>query len=146
MVAIEDAAGKFTRGFQELQAGNHEQAVEAFSEAIAAFPQFEPAFRLRSEAYRALGLDQAANADLEQVISITRARLQEAERSLGGPAPQQADSKPAASSPGFLSTVIGGMASVATQSPLVFWTLIGSLVLIFGALAFILVVGGSSSS
>lgn len=142
MVMIEDAVGKFSRGFQELQAENYEQAAAAFSEAIAAFPQFEPAYRLRSEAYRSLGLDEAANADLEQVISITRARLQEAEQSLGGLAPQQVNSKPSAASTGFPQTIVVALASVASQSPLILWTVVGSAVLMLGALAFIILAGG----
>jgi tetratricopeptide (TPR) repeat protein len=71
---IEEASAKFSQGMQLLQAKNFAGAVEAFTEAVTAFPQLEPAFRLRSEAYRSLGQDKAAEADLEAVISInTRA-------------------------------------------------------------------------
>lgn len=84
MSMIEDAAVKLSQGMARLQAQDYQGAAAAFSDAIAVYPQFEPAFRLRSEAYKQLGQQPAAIADLEAVVSITRARLQEAEQSLGG--------------------------------------------------------------
>ena len=142
MVMIEDTVGKFSQGLQQLQAENYEQAAEAFTESIAAFPQFEPAYRLRSEAYRSLGLKQAANEDLEEVISITRARLQEAEQSLGGQSRQRANSKSPGASIGFPQTIVAALASVASQSPLILWTVVGSVVLIIAALVFLMLAGG----
>jgi tetratricopeptide (TPR) repeat protein len=140
---IEDAVSKFSEGMRQLQAKDYEQAVEAFTSAINTFPQFEPAFRLRAEAYRSLGRDQAADADLNSVISITRARLQEAEQSLGGPngqrvraagpaspaAPPPVPSRFAKPKPGLL------------QSPIILGTGVVTGVLLVGAVV-LMFIGG----
>ena len=152
MGMIQDAAAKFTNGVQQLQAGNLEGAVAAFSEAIMAFPQFEPAFRMRAEAYRSLGQAQAANADLQAVITITRARLQEAERSLTGSSPAAQAEQPQTSGSavgGVASGLAGVLAPVAAvfgvlgaQSPIILWTIIGTVVLVMAALVLLVVAGG----
>jgi tetratricopeptide (TPR) repeat protein len=82
MSMIEAAAAKLSQGIARLQAQYYEGAVAAFSDTIAANPQFEPAYRLRSEVYKQLGQGPAAVADLEAVLTITRARLDEAQQSL----------------------------------------------------------------
>ena len=79
---LEDTVARFSVGLQRFQSGDHQGAVSAFSEAIAVNPQFEPAYRMRSEAYVMLGFAEQAESDLETVISITDSRLKEARSSL----------------------------------------------------------------
>ena len=150
---IQDAAAKVAQGMQRLQAQNFEEAAAMFSAAITTYPQFETAFRLRAEAYRNLGRTQEANADLEVVIALTRARLQEAEQTLrrgGGrvsASPQPSPSTPASllvnnpsSNPSLVESItrLTGM----VQSPVILWTGIASIALILVAMA-IMLIGGN---
>ena len=140
MAMMEQAAAKFSQGMERLQARDFEGAAAAFGEAIAVFPQFEPAYRLRAEAYRLLGRDQESRADLEAVVSITRTRLQEAEQSLKGH-PQAASRAPApvvpsAPAPPVASTArlaIAAQSSGLLDSPIVLWTGILTLVSLVAA-------------
>ena len=50
---------------------DYEGAVSAFSEAIALYPGFVGAYRSRAEAYRKLGREEEAEADLDVVASRT---------------------------------------------------------------------------
>lgn len=109
-----------------------------FSEAIAVFPQFEPSYRMRAEAYRAMGQDWAAEADLNAVASITRARLNEAEQSLGrGGGGQPAVSAPvtvsAAASPARTPNRFAKPKSSPLQSPIILATGAITIVGVLGA-------------
>ena len=107
---------------------------------------------MRAEAYRALGQVQAANADLQAVITITRARLQEAEQSLTGrPAAAQTEAAEAGESAvsGILQALLGVLGAAGGVfrifgglSPIILWTMIGTGVLVLAALVFIVVAGG----
>jgi tetratricopeptide (TPR) repeat protein len=144
MAMMQEAAAKFSQGMERLQAKDYEGAAAAFGEAIAVFPQFEPAYRLRSEAYRVLGLEGEARADLEAVISITRTRLQEAEQSLKGrPQPttrapastaQSASGGPAATTAASSARrVIAAQKSGLFDSPIILWTGVLTLVSLVAA-------------
>jgi len=160
---IQDAAAKVAQGMQQLQAQSYEEAAAMFSAAIAAYPQFETAYRFRAEAYRNIGRTQEANADLESVIALTRARLQEAEQTLGRgggrvstPPPASMPASPQASpqvnpqaSPLDITTASGDslMESITrltgmVQSPVILWTGVASIVLILVAMA-IMLIGGN---
>ena len=83
--------------------------------------------RMRAEAYRAMGQDWAAEADLNAVASITRARLNEAEQSLGrGGGGQPAVSAPvtvsAAASPARTPNRFAKPKSSPLQSPIILAT------------------------
>ena len=145
---------------QQLQAQSYEEAAATFSAAIATYPQFETAFRFRAEAYRNLGRSQEANADLESVIALTRARLQEAEQTLGRgggrvsapapPPPSTPPSEPANTPSGLLDITMASSSSLTesitrltgmVQSPVILWTGIASIALILVAMA-IMLIGG----
>ena len=144
MTMMEQAAAKFSQGMERLQAKDFEGAAAAFGEAIAVFPQFEPAYRLRAEAYRFLGRDQEARADLEAVVSITRTRLQEAEQSLKG-RPQAATrapaqtAQPAPAAPVATTVTPAARLAIAAQSsglldsPIILWAGVLTLVSLVAA-------------
>lgn len=153
---MENAVAAFTEGMQRLQSRDMEGAVEAFTASITAMPQFEPSFRLRAEAYRALGRTQEAEADLGSVVQITRARLQEAEQSrqkLGGPAPAAmpnvvATQPPSESSPAPLLSSLSTIPSLSLpqMSPIILMTIVFTVVMVIAAVILILVAGGDQGA
>ena len=154
MAMMEQAAAKFSDGMRQFQSKDYEAAATAFSEAIAVFPQFEPAYRLRAEAYRALGREQEASADLEAVIRITSDRLQEAERSLGRPSTTQPAPRPEMPSRVQIAPATAPSAAAAAvrrarpkptilgMSPIILITLVITVVGVLGALVLIILAGG----
>ena len=65
---MQDAVTKFQEGVQHMQVQDFQGAILSSTEAVTAFPQFEPAYRLRSEAYRFVGQEQASIADLQALL------------------------------------------------------------------------------
>ena len=101
---------------------------------------------MRAETFRSLGLDQAAKDDLEQVVAITRARLEEAERSLGRTATRQAPTATVQPAPGPGPAVAPTRPRFARStpgplhSPIIRLTLAVTAVAVLGALV-VLVIG-----
>ena len=122
------AAERFSQGYQQLLANDYLEAVATLSEAIELFPVFETAFRFRAEAYRNLGLVQEADADMRSVVSISKDRQAEAERVLKG-------KRKARSAPG------AGLMAAATQSPIILWTGVVSVILVIAGVV-VIIVGG----
>ena len=72
-----DAADRFSEGQRFQRAGDHEAAVQAFSAAITLDPDHWTAYLGRSEAYRNLGMEEQANADLVNAEFLNRLVRQE---------------------------------------------------------------------
>jgi len=77
-MSARDAADRFSGGQRLLFAGDYEAAVQEFSAAITLDPGHWTAFFRRSEAYRNLGMEELANADLARADSLMGAVRQEA--------------------------------------------------------------------
>lgn len=73
-----DAANKFSEGQRLLRAGDYQTAVDAFSAAITVDPDHWTAYFRRSEAYRNLGMEEQARADLERAEFLNRLAQQDA--------------------------------------------------------------------
>ena len=119
MATIVDAAAEFYEGVQRLERGAYEEAVASFSEAIRISPEFEPPYRFRALAYRALDRVADANTDLDSVMSITRAWLEEAQQArtdTDGPAkPTEEDREPKAEVAPYRGPDMAGIVDAATK-------------------------------
>ena len=73
-VAKADAFAKCQQGADLLEDGDYEGAIERFTGAIALKPDFVDAHRRRADAYRNLGRQEDAAADMEKVATIARSR------------------------------------------------------------------------
>ena len=74
---VRQRQSKNQEGLRLVRTGDYEGAVAAFSEAIADNPNSsEEAYRSRAEAYRKLGREREADADLEKVGVFTRGTAQ----------------------------------------------------------------------
>ena len=75
------AAERFSEGQRLLRAGDYEAAVQQFSSALTFDPDHWTAYFRRSKAYRHLGLEERANADLDRAeFLMAAARREAAER------------------------------------------------------------------
>ena len=74
------AADKFSEGMRRLRAGDYEAAAREFSLAITIDPDHRSAYYSRAEAYRNLGLEELARADLEYaefLMMVVRVKSEE---------------------------------------------------------------------
>ncbi len=69
-VAGSDPASAYSRGQSAMGAGNYDAAIAAFTEVIAAVPDYEPAYYARGAAHAAKNEADAALADLYQASSL----------------------------------------------------------------------------
>lgn len=75
-----DAADKFSKGMRRLSTGDYETAAREFSLAITPDPDHRAAYYSRAEAYRNLGLEELARADLqyaEFLMMVVRVKSEE---------------------------------------------------------------------
>lgn len=79
MSPMKDAADRFYEGLQLLRAGDYETAIQEFSAAITLYPDHRGAYFRRAEAYRHLGMEEQARADIEKAESLLPAIRQKDE-------------------------------------------------------------------
>ena len=73
MSSMRDAADRLFEGQRLFRAGDYNAAIAEFSAAITIFPNYPDAYRHRAEAFRHLGMEELAEADLEEAESILEA-------------------------------------------------------------------------
>ncbi len=73
MASENDSLAKNAEGVRLHQAGDHEGAVQAFTEALDLDPEHANVYRNRAEAYRAVDKSAEADADMAKADQLVNA-------------------------------------------------------------------------